>query len=82
MVKFKTKAKLVEAFRITDPNVGQVGSWLIMDGASQKVISNVDFVVQYGPAGRGQSKAAYEAAKAELPQVKTEAKAEPASAST
>jgi hypothetical protein len=71
-VKFKTKARFVQGVRITDPNVGTPGSWLILDGERQTIVSNEEFVESYAPSGRGSSKEAYEAAKADLPTVAAE----------
>lgn len=65
-MKFKTKSRVVEAIRITDKAVGAPGSWLVLDGEKQTIISNDEFVRSYAPAGRGPSKAAYETAKEEL----------------
>lgn len=65
-MKFKTKSRVVKAIRITDKTVGTPGSWLVLDGDKQMIVNNEDFVTSFAPAGRGPSKAAYEAAKQEL----------------
>ena len=43
-----------------------IGSWVVLDGDKQTIVTNQDFLESYGPAGRGESKAAYEAAKSAL----------------
>lgn len=65
-MKFKSKPRVVEAIRITDESVGPVGSWLVLDKDKQVVVSNKVFINTYQPAGRGEAKAAHDAAKAEL----------------
>jgi hypothetical protein len=65
-MKFKTKARVVEAFRISDASVGTVGNWVVLDGTEQTIVTNEEFIARYNPAGRGASKTTYESAKAEL----------------